>query len=781
MNSSFSSDDEEIISSTNDTTEVPVKPDEPESSPENLVRKESIAVSVIRLVGFAMLTGAAFCACWFIYHYTSKAEHDAYETAYAGISKRIVDSFISDTSLKMWMAKTLATSVELNLLERNATQLLIDPMRFGVLTEEARLQAAVFLVAWSPWISTEAERLQFEEFSTGVNFTLAPNPPCFMCGSPDQTYLNLEDLVNFPGYPPVKCGDLSDSGRMGILRPESCTIASVVSQSQGCVCGPVPEGLMLPSNTIGKPDFIYRKSEEDGTPIPMESPQPPYAPIWQFATLVDNPKLMWDQFADPNRAKALQVVNKHRIPTMGESYMKEEGYVGSLLFYPLLKDGDLVGTLLMEFEWRQYYSGIFPEHSNLVYVVIEDSCSVNYTHSVSLETNTMDRVSRPADLDMDKVYSSTWHEFDYIVGTSAPSSTDKIFEDACRYRFHVHSSQALKDEFISNDPWIFTAVAATIFVITSLTFWLYDVVVRKRQEIVMVSAKQTNDIVTSLFPQNVRDRLFEQAQQGLLPSKKQMHTFLENGAAGNILTSEPIADLFPSATVMFLDIAGFTAWCSERDPSQVFRLLETLYRAFDEVASALGVFKVETIGDSYVAVCGLPEYRENHAVVMAKYARACLERMSRLTAELEVYLGPSTGDLQARIGLHSGPVTAGVLRGEKARFQLFGDTVNTASRVESSGAPHRIHCSKATADLLVKAKKGRWIVPREAPVHVKGKGELHTYWVEPRNRAGSATEGSATGQDLSSEQDPGDVDDTEVAGLSERNFRLVGKCLKSRR
>jgi len=72
-------------------------------------------------------------------------------------------------------------------------------------------------------------------------------------------------------------------------------------------------------------------------------------------------------------------------------------------------------------------------------------------------------------------------------------------------------------------------------------------------------------------------------------------------------------------------------------------------------------------------------------------------------------------------------MTAGVLRGEKARFQLFGNTVNTASRMESTGSPHRIHCSKPTADLLVKAQRGRWIVPRDAPVHVKGKRELQTY------------------------------------------------------
>lgn len=114
---------------------------------------------------------------------------------------------------------------------------------------------------------------------------------------------------------------------------------------------------------------------------------------------------------------------------------------------------------------------------------------------------------------------------------------------------------------------------------------------------------------------------------------------------------------------------------------------------------------------------------------MAKFARECLARFNELSKQLEVKLGPDTGDLAMRAGLHSGPVTAGVLRGDKSRFQLFGDTVNQAARIEGTGKRNKVHLSTETAQLLIKAGKQSWVKKREDVVTAKGKGEIRTYWL----------------------------------------------------
>jgi hypothetical protein len=159
-----------------------------------------------------------------------------------------------------------------------------------------------------------------------------------------------------------------------------------------------------------------------------------------------------------------------------------------------------------------------------------------------------------------------------------------------------------------------------------------------------------------------------------------------------------------------------------------------LYGAFDAAAKRLGVFKVETIGDCYVAVVGLPQPRDDHAVVISRFAFECITSMSALTKELEVSLGPGTTELGLRVGLHSGPVTAGVLRGDKSRFQLFGDSMNTTSRVETTGEKGKVHVSESTASFIIAAGKQHWLTARAEPVTAKGKGQMQTYWLKPRSR-----------------------------------------------
>lgn len=194
-------------------------------------------------------------------------------------------------------------------------------------------------------------------------------------------------------------------------------------------------------------------------------------------------------------------------------------------------------------------------------------------------------------------------------------------------------------------------------------------------------------------------------------------------------SAPPIADLFENATIMFADIASFTAWSSERDPAHVFELLEVIFSIFDEIAGALGVFKISTIGDCYLAVSGVPDEREDHAEIMAEFASECLVHFDSAKEDLATRLGPETLGLELRIGINSGPVTAGVLRGMKARFEIFGDSVNTASRMESLGLPSKIQVSQATRDLLVAAGLGESLIPREGTVKPKGKESMQTYFL----------------------------------------------------
>jgi hypothetical protein len=192
------------------------------------------------------------------------------------------------------------------------------------------------------------------------------------------------------------------------------------------------------------------------------------------------------------------------------------------------------------------------------------------------------------------------------------------------------------------------------FLFTAFFLFIYDRMVHRRQEKTMQSAIQTGRVVSSLFPKSVRARVLEGVDAGgdekNLAKRKNWFKEEDDEKVEGVFKTRPIADFFPYVTIMFADIAGFTAWSSAREPFQVFLLLETLYGAFDAIAKKRRVFKVETIGDCYVAVAGLPNPRKDHAVVMARFASDCLYRAQVITQKLEIELGPDTADLCFRVG-----------------------------------------------------------------------------------------------------------------------------------
>lgn len=113
-----------------------------------------------------------------------------------------------------------------------------------------------------------------------------------------------------------------------------------------------------------------------------------------------------------------------------------------------------------------------------------------------------------------------------------------------------------------------------------------------------------------------------------------------------------------------------------------------------------------------------------------RFSIECLEKMRNVVASLVESLGEDTANLSMRVGLHSGSVTGGVLRGQKSRYQLFGDTMNTASRMESNGTSGKIHVSQSTADELVKLGRSSWLLACDEKLPIKGKGDMQTYFVQ---------------------------------------------------
>jgi class 3 adenylate cyclase len=212
-----------------------------------------------------------------------------------------------------------------------------------------------------------------------------------------------------------------------------------------------------------------------------------------------------------------------------------------------------------------------------------------------------------------------------------------------------------------------------------------------------------------------------QRQEARRQSDALLRNILPDPVADRLKAGERvIADHYDQASVLFADIVNFTPLAEERAPREVVSVLNGLFTEFDRLADELGLEKIKTIGDSYMAVAGVPERRDDHAGVAMEMA---LAMHAVVAAQPEV----DGRRLEIRSGIASGPLVAGVIGQRKFSYDLWGDTVNTAARMESSGFPGRIQVTEETRRLL----GDRYPFERREGVEVKGKGTMSTWMLDP--------------------------------------------------
>lgn len=239
-------------------------------------------------------------------------------------------------------------------------------------------------------------------------------------------------------------------------------------------------------------------------------------------------------------------------------------------------------------------------------------------------------------------------------------------------------------------PWFRAVTILGIVLFVTAISWISHRKLEGAHEALQRSFAQSESLLLNILPSSVAERL--KAQTGV------------------------IADDIPEASVLFCDLVGFTALASQQSASETVEMLNSVFVAFDEAIAARGLEKIKAIGDAYMVASGVPTPRSDHATELVHLARDFFDILHRFNAERSL-------ELSLRVGISCGPITAGIIGKHKFAYDIWGDTVNVASRMESTGVAGRIQVTRAFVD----ATNGAFVFEPRHGVTIKGKGLMTTY------------------------------------------------------
>lgn len=557
------------------------------NAPENLVRRENKGIAVLRLSVISIAVGAAALAAWFLYTIAADAEEEAYLADFTTSAETLVEKFISEISTRFFMAGTLSSAVTA-ILESSSNMdrinLTFPGDRWSVLTQEMRFRGFASMVSYAPLVTDNDSRKRVEEHVS----SLAPKvvPPCFTCDSLDQYPLYPDTIMDIPGVASFPCYDVWSAGLTGVIPEDSCGFV-VLLYKDTCGCTDAPEierqrarawveregGTELP-NVLFTVEMNSTSNEAQPVPLPYENDRESYhLPIAAGSVHNgDDVPLLYDQATYNQHKAAFESLTESQLNVMSPLHTRDNpfnvyfdpvqdlGALGYFILSPVFSavdENEIVGVVSSDYSFHAFFRDEVPYTTTLLLVQLENTCGEKrYTTPFNLRygyygLEATDELPELVENAEELAIFSTYEAFDEVVNiASIKPSVNSSSDNYCRYRIKILPTKALRDEFITNRPYHYAIASVVIFVFSAFLFFLYDVLVKRRQTIIVDAANKTNDIVVSLFPSNVRDRLLGGADNGNGPNGKQsfqesLNRFLATGDASKFVTSGAIADLFP--------------------------------------------------------------------------------------------------------------------------------------------------------------------------------------------------------------------------------------------